>query len=117
MIHEHQQEYYDAINASNAAVNCAPFIEFMLQVILDTIRTDQVDDQVKRLLDTVGSRRLSASELMEELGLNHRPTFRKNYLKPALEDGLLAMTLPDSPRSPTQKYSLTSKGKHMLELT
>ncbi|VGO12646.1 Adenosine monophosphate-protein transferase SoFic [Pontiella desulfatans] len=120
MIHEHQQEYYEAINASNAAVNCAPFIEFMLQVILETIQTDQVDDQVsdqvKRLLDAVGGGRLSASELMERLGLSHRPTFRKNYLKPALEGGLVAMTLPDSPRSPTQKYFLTSKGKRLLEM-
>jgi len=31
MIHEQQQDYYEAINRSNAAVNCGPFIEFMLQ--------------------------------------------------------------------------------------
>jgi len=37
MIHEHQQEYYDAINRSNAAVNSGPFIEFMLQVIKQTL--------------------------------------------------------------------------------
>ena len=48
---------------------------------------------------------------MESLGLSHRPTFRKNYLHPALEDGLIEMTMPESPRSPTQKYVLTDKGK------
>ena len=42
--------------------------------------------------------------LMEKLGLSHRPTFRKNYLLPALEAGLLEMKYPDKPRSPKQKY-------------
>jgi ATP-dependent DNA helicase RecG len=51
---------------------------------------------------------------MGKLNLSHRPTFRKNYLHPALEAGLIEMTLPDSPRSPTQKYFLTEKGKRML---
>ncbi len=33
MIHAHQQEYYDAINASNAAGESTVFIEFMLTII------------------------------------------------------------------------------------
>lgn len=33
MIHAHQQEYYDAINASNAAGSSTAFIEFMLSII------------------------------------------------------------------------------------
>ncbi|MEG2137740.1 MAG: Fic family protein [Oscillospiraceae bacterium] len=33
MIHDHQQDYYDAINASNAAVESTVFIEFMLSTI------------------------------------------------------------------------------------
>lgn len=119
MIHAHQQEYYAAINESSAAVNCGPFIEFMLQVILESIQSDQVDDQVsdqvKRLLKTVGNRQISAIELMESLRLSHRPTFRKNYLHPALEAGLIEMTMPNSPKSPTQKYRLTKKGRTFLE--
>ena len=31
---------------------------------------------------------------MTLLYLKHRPTFRKNYLRPALESGLIEMTLP-----------------------
>lgn len=119
MIHEHQQDYYDAINRSNAAVNSGPFIEFMLQVILESIRTDQVGDQVtdqvKRLLAVVKERPATAAGLMELLGLSHRPTLRKNYLHPALEAGLVEMTQPDSPKSPTQKYRLTEKGRMLLE--
>ena len=119
MIYAHQPDYYNAINRSNAENNCAPFIEFMLEVILETIQTDQagdqVTDQVKRLVRAVALNRLSAADLMGKLNLSHRPTFRKNYLHPALEAGLIEMTLPDSPRSPTQKYFLTEKGKRMLE--
>lgn len=33
IVHDHQQEYYDAINASNAAVSSTAFIEFMLTAI------------------------------------------------------------------------------------
>jgi len=76
---------------------------------------DQVSDQVKRLLKAIENRQISAIELMESLSLSHRPTFRKNYLHPALEAGLIEMTMPDSPKSPTQKYCLTEKGRRFLE--
>ena len=43
IIHDHQQEYYDAINASNDAGESTAFIEFMLSVIkaslIDAIHT------------------------------------------------------------------------------
>ena len=41
---------------------------------------------------------------MEKLGLSHRPTFRKNYLLPAMKQGLVEMTIPDKPNSRNQKY-------------
>lgn len=46
MIHDHQQEYYDAINASNNAGESTEFIEFMLSVIkaalVDAIKTSDI---------------------------------------------------------------------------
>ena len=47
---------------------------------------------------------MSAAELMEKLGLKSRVTFRKNYLNPALEAGLIAMTNPDAPTNRNQRY-------------
>ncbi|MCF7864420.1 MAG: hypothetical protein K9L89_06505 [Kiritimatiellales bacterium] len=85
-----------------------------METILTDQVGDQVTDQVKRLVQAVALSRLSAAELMGKLNLSHRPTFRKNYLHPALEAGLIEMTAPDSPRSPTQKYFLTEKGKRLL---
>ena len=66
--------------------------------------SDHVSDRVNRLLRVIDSKTLSASELMELLSLKHRPTFRKNYLHPALESGLIEMTLPQSPSARGQRY-------------
>ena len=74
--------------------------------------SDQVRHQVKSLLKVFArDRELSADELLGRLGLRHKPTFRKNYLLPSPVAGVIEMTQPDSPRSPTQKYRLTKTGK------
>lgn len=62
------------------------------------------NDQVNKLLYALSDETLSAVELMKRLNLKHRPTFRKNYLKPALAKGLIEMTIPDKPNSKNQKY-------------
>jgi len=49
------------------------------------------------------------------LNLKHGQTFRDNYLNPALKEEFIEMTQPDSPKSPTQKYRLTAKGKALKE--
>jgi Fic family protein len=117
MIYERQQEYYAALGVSNDTADCTEFVRFMLQAIWNTLEiyagsdqeTDQVSDQVKRLLAALGARTLSASELMRSLDLRHRPTFRKNYLHPALDAGLIEMTLPETPNARNQKYRRRSK--------
>jgi len=53
---------------------------------------------------------LSAVECMTRLKLSHRPTFRTNYLNPALASGLIERTIPDKPTNRLQKYRLTAKG-------
>ena len=67
-----------------------------------------------RLVWTVGRAALAPSEIQQRLGLLHRPTFRENYLRPALQQGLLEMTLPDKPASRLQRYRLTDAGKALL---
>ena len=53
----------------------------------------------------------SHQELLENLGLKDRVNFRKNYLLPALKQGLLEFVYPDKPNSSKQKYRLTRLGK------
>ena len=47
---------------------------------------------------------------MMALKLGGRRNFLEKYLTPSIELGLVEMTQPNSPRSPTQKYRLTPKG-------
>jgi hypothetical protein len=95
------------------------FVEFMLKALRDAVATDQVSDQVsdqvKLLLEAIGNSELGSADLMKALGLSHRPTFRANYLNPALEGGWLDRTQPDSPRSPTQRYRVSGRGRRWLQ--
>ncbi len=77
--------------------------------------TDQVSDQVKAVLNTLRDGERTALEIMRGVGLSHRPTFRQNYLSPALAAGMVEMTDPASPRSPMQRYRLTRRGRTRLE--
>jgi hypothetical protein len=58
---------------------------------------------------------MSAGELRSALRIKHRPTFRTNYLHPALAAGWIAYTLPDKPSSRLQKYRLTPAGEKALK--
>ena len=124
LIQSRQKEYYDALGAADASGDSAGFVELMLEIIRDTLMelsstgyatdqdSDQVGDQdefpVHRLLAVLGGDTLSAAELMARLHLSHRPTFRKNYLNPALKQGLIERTIPDKPNSKNQKYRKTA---------
>lgn len=125
VIKEHQHKYYDVLEECGAAGECTSFIEFMLEILNEAIErvnvsdnttdqvNDQVSDQVKRLLTIMSNSWMTRNEMMQILGLTHNPTFRKNYLKPALELKLIEMYDPNNIRTPNQKYKLTSNGKTM----
>ncbi len=76
--------------------------------------TEQVTEQVIRLLHCLEDMALSVREMMSCVGLNHRPTFMYDYLKPAMDEGFVEMTQPDSPKSPTQKYRITRRGQAVI---
>ncbi len=116
LIRTRQLEYYNALGISDKDANSSIFVEFMLEIILDTLlktevvgtseKSSNVDlpENLLRLMDVIGNNELSASEIMNLLGLKHRPTFRNNYIKPALKQGLIEMMIPDKPQSKNQKY-------------
>lgn len=116
LIRSRQQEYYNALNKSDRESDSSTFVEFMLEILLDTLRETTVvgdatdpagksgNPYVQKLLDVLGDEVLSATEIMERLGLSHRPTFRKNYLVPALAQRIIEMTIPEKPKSRNQRY-------------
>jgi len=77
-----------------------------------TQSTPQSSDPVELLLEHLKQGEQSSGELRVKLHLTHRTNFRKNYLTPALEQGLIEMTLPDKPNSRLQKYRITDKGQN-----
>ena len=76
--------------------------------------TMQVTMQVKDLLNILEEVSYR-EEIQEKLGLKNRDYFRKNYLNPAIEQGFVALTIPDKPTSSKQQYYLTDKGKEFLK--
>ena len=62
------------------------------------------------LINTIGNEELSISQLMEKVGLKHRPNFIEYHLNPAISEGYIRLLYPQSPRHPRQKYLLTVKG-------
>lgn len=105
MVRNHQQNYYQALQQSGTDGNSTAFILFMCKIIRQSIlEVKKSSDQVNSLLLIVNESWMSAVELMELLSLSHKPTFRKNYINPALTLKLIEMLFPDSPRSPKQKY-------------
>jgi hypothetical protein len=56
-------------------------------------------------------------QLQTRLGLSDRKHFRDAYLRPALDAGLVEMTLPNKPRSSKQRYRTTAAGRALLAST
>lgn len=115
LVFEHQAEYYEALQMSTRETDSAPFIDFMLRMILDAVTsaapqvTPQVTPQVRELLAVIRGE-VDRDALQAALGLSDRKSFRQRYLKPALDGGLIEMTIPAKPNSRLQRYRLTDKG-------
>jgi Fic family protein len=96
LIYQNQKAYYDALQASIDRSDSAPFIEFILQMILDAILSSdasdqdtaqasvQVSDQVKRLILNMEQKEYSLTELMALLDLSHRATFQKKLFNSSI---------------------------------
>ncbi|MCL7488846.1 MAG: Fic family protein [Desulfobulbaceae bacterium] len=116
LVFAHQAEYYQVLQESTNRTDSAPFITFMLRMILDAVTSSapqvapQVTPQVSRLLAVIQGE-MSREALQEALNLQDRKSFRERYLQPALAEGLIEMTIPDKPTSRLQKYRLTDKGR------
>ena len=102
--------------ACDKAADSTAFVEFMLRALNDSLKEllrtaqvrEQVTVQVEKLMAVLGGETLPARELMARLKLKHRQTFANTYLRPALELGLIEMTVPDKPNSSKQKYRTRS---------
>ena len=113
-IYKYQNEYYNKIAICHKNDNSNEFIEFILlminevldEVIVNTQNESRhISEQVNKLLEVMEDDiPYSANELLTLLNIKSKETLRASYLNPALENGLIKMTLPDKPNSKNQKY-------------
>jgi ATP-dependent DNA helicase RecG len=78
--------------------------------------TPQVAPQVIAVLKACKNAS-SRTEIQDALGLADREHFRKRYLLPALDAGLIERAIQEKPKSKNQKYLLTKKGETFLKQT
>lgn len=71
--------------------------------IIEQDKPNKKEDKINLILEFCNEPK-SVKEIMEYIGLRHRPTFMYDYLNPLLEKGKLQMTIPDKPKSRNQKY-------------
>lgn len=113
VIKDRQEEYYTAIARATSEAKSNAFILFMLDAIGEAIKgilkdsadhASHISIQINKLMHVMETYPQSAQMLMDRLRLKSRVGFRKNYLIPALEAGLVEMTIPDKPTSKNQMY-------------
>lgn len=97
LIHERQEEYYQAINAANTAGESTVFVEFMLAIIKDTLeelfenenRTEEctasLEEKVLNILEKNG--KISTRKIAERLKVSERQVQR--IVKGLKEKGIL----------------------------
>lgn len=86
LIHEKQEEYYQAINAANTAGESTVFVEFMLSIIKDTLeelfenenrteeKTESLEEKVLNILEKNG--KISTRKIAEQLKVSERQVQR-----------------------------------------
>ena len=113
-IKKYQDEYYESIDFCNKEGNSNKFIEFMLRMIDETLEEVitssnnlliQSNIYISKLLDIMEYNiPISSNEIMKKLGIKSKETLRTNYLDPAINEGLIKLTIPDKPTSKNQMY-------------
>lgn len=111
---KYQSSYYNVIDRCNQKGNSTLFVEYMLDMIDETLsqlyetiekEKNNTSFSVSKLLNVMEfGIPYSANELMERLNIKSKETLRGSYLNPAIENGLIRMTIPDKPNSKNQKY-------------
>jgi len=56
---------------------------------------------------------ITLKNLQKAFDWKNRTKFKKKFVNPLLEEGLVKMTIPNKPTSPNQKYVVTEKGKRL----
>ena len=111
---KYQDGYYKAIADCNLKGDSTIFIEFMLKMI-DEVLNEAISTSrmpitetginINKLLDVMEyNKPMTANEIMAKLGIKSKETLRSTYLDLAIQEGVVALTIPDKPTSKNQMY-------------
>ena len=65
---------------------------------------DEAHNEIDRKIIEFCNKERNIFQIMEHMGYKNRTRFRRDYIRPLVEKGLLKMTIPDKPTSKNQKY-------------
>lgn len=68
---------------------------------------DEIYEKFKSMILSFCRIERNIFEIMEYVGYKNRTRFRRDYIKPLVEKGVLKMTIPNKPTSKNQKYIVT----------
>ena len=115
-IKKYQDDYYKAISQSHIDGESTAFILFMLkmidksltELIINVDATDKSFSIYQRKMLNILSKNTwyTANQILELLNLKSKETLRKNYLDPAIKNGLVILEFPEKPTSKNQRYKI-----------
>ncbi|TVP95724.1 MAG: hypothetical protein EA374_03335 [Acholeplasmatales bacterium] len=86
----------------------------MLDAIIETMHEILKQSDIEKASLSIQAKKLllvleegmpyTTLELMEKVNIKSRASFKKHYLDPLLEAGIVEMTLPETPNSRNQRY-------------
>ncbi|MFD0988819.1 hypothetical protein ACFQ1R_01810 [Mariniflexile jejuense] len=90
LIKQKQSDYYNKLSESNKKGNSTPFIEFMLEIILESLDgTLHTEDKIRLFKEKIGKNTFSRKDYMQSFKNISAPTASRD-LKWAVEQNLLA---------------------------
>lgn len=100
---EFQDSWDIGLRRMRTELESYPEIELVLQGVTPEVR-----------LLSVLKGGMIREQIQERPALKDKKHFRTAYLLPAIEAGLIEMTIPEKPRSSKQRYRLTAKASGLM---
>jgi len=109
---------YREVKANTVTSSASLFHLMRAWRVISTTLTDQATGQVTMQATMQAEKVLqfcieprSRNEIQSFLDLKNRDYFRKEILNPLIKEGKLALTIPDKPKSPKQRYITRNEHK------